>query len=192
MVTLQNITAVPNGAQFLNADLHVHSYGASSDVKDPTMTVKAIIDAAIAQRISVLAITDHNSDANLADAIEYAQQFTGQILVLPGVEISTAHGHLLVYFPPDRPSQVRTLLGKIDLVGDLGAPDTHTAMSMANVIREAERLGGICIAAHIDRPKTGFEMLADGYPNWKKDILTSSGLYGLEIDESTHLVWYSW
>jgi len=58
-------------------------------------------------------------------------------------------------------------------------------------VAEAEKLGGLCVAAHIDRAKTGFEMLADGHPNSKRDIVTSSVLYGLEFDDSAHLGWYS-
>jgi hypothetical protein len=54
-----------------------------------------------------------------------------------------------------------------------------------------EALGGIAVAAHIDRPKIGFETIADGYPNWKKDILSSSGLFGLEFDNSSNLAWFS-
>ena len=61
---------------------------------------------------------------------------------------------------------------------------------MADVISEAEKLGLLCIAAHIDRPKTGFEMIADGYPNWKQDILLSPGLYGIEVDQAAHLGWF--
>ena len=64
-------------------------------------------------------------------------------------------------------------------------------MSMADVIKEVERLEGIAVAAHIDRANTGFEMRQHGYPNWKKDILLRSGLYGLEFDNAQHLVWYS-
>ena len=62
---------------------------------------------------------------------------------------------------------------------------------MVDVISEAERMGGICVAAHTDRIKTGFEMLAPGYPNWKRDVIKSAALYGLEFDDPTHLVWYS-
>jgi hypothetical protein len=62
---------------------------------------------------------------------------------------------------------------------------------MADVIAEAERLGGICIAAHIDRQNTGFDMFAPGFQNWKRDIITSQGLYGLEIDNKENLCWYS-
>jgi len=63
--------------------------------------------------------------------------------------------------------------------------------SMADVIAEADKLGPLCLAAHIDRTGTGFEMLAEGYPNWKQDILLSTGLYGIEVDDSSHLPWFS-
>ena len=56
---------------------------------------------------------------------------------------------------------------------------------------EAEKLAGISIAAHIDRGKTGFEVFAPGFQNWKKDIITSPGLYGLECDTVDALAWYS-
>ncbi|MBA4190008.1 MAG: hypothetical protein C0467_18645 [Planctomycetaceae bacterium] len=191
MIQLKDVLTIDNGAKFLNADLHVHSYGASADVRDKTMTPDAIIESAVTQGISLLAITDHNTDKNVAVAQEYALKHAGSILVLPGVEISTSHGHLLVYFSPAQASHVGKLMTKIDLQGVMGAQDSHTAMSMADVIREAERLGGLCVAAHIDREGTGFDKLHDGFPNWKKDILTSSGLYGLEVDKSTNLNMYT-
>lgn len=190
-ITFSDIVKVTNGAHFFNADLHVHSYGASHDVKDATMTVEAIIEEAVKQSIAVLAITDHNTDANTQKAINYAQKYTGQLLVLAGIEISTAHGHLLVYAAPDNAGAIRDLLGRIKLVGKSGDQNAHTAMSMADVIREAHQMGCISIAAHIDRDKSGFEMLVQGYPNWKKDVLASPGLYGLECDDVAHLCWYS-
>jgi hypothetical protein len=191
MIQLKDIIAIDNGAKFLNADLHVHSYGASADVRDKTMTPEAIIESAIAQGISLLAITDHNTDKNVAVAQEYALKHAGSILVLPGVEITTSHGHLLVYFSPAQAAHVGKLMTKIDLQGAMGAQDSHTAMSMADVIREAERLGGLCVAAHIDREGTGFDSLHEGFPNWKKDIIISSGLYGLEVDKPANLNWYT-
>jgi len=190
-VTYDIIKAVDNGAQFFNSDLHVHSFGASHDVKDSTMTSEAIIDAAVKMGIRLLAITDHNSDVNTLKSIAYAQKFTGHILVLAGVEITTAHGHLLVYFAPEETARVRNVLAKINLQGEFGEQNTHTSMSMADVIKEVEAQGGVCIAAHIDRVKTSFEMLAAGYPNWKRDVMLSSGLYGLEFDDPANLNWYS-
>ena len=190
-ITFDQIEIVDNGARFYTADLHLHSFGASADVSDNTMTVEAIIDAAARTEISILAITDHNTYANLQRALDYADKYIGQLLLLPGIEITTANGHLLVYFAPDAVAAVRDLLAIIQITGNPGARDTHTTMSMANVITQSERLGGICIAAHIDRPKSAFGAIDKGYPNWKRDIILSSGLYALEVDDSVHLVWYS-
>ena len=80
---------------------------------------------------------------------------------------------------------------RLDLIGEMGDANSRTAKSMADTIAEAEKLGGICIAAHIDREKTGFQMFAPGFQNWKKDIITSPGLYGLECDAIEALRWYS-
>src|SRR5437870_3259433 len=73
MVVFKDILAVDNGARFLNVDLHIHSYGASADVKDSGMTPQAIVDSALKQGLSVIAITDHNSDKNVAAAVEHAR-----------------------------------------------------------------------------------------------------------------------
>ena len=179
------------GAVFVTADLHVHSSGFSSDVKDPTMTVEAIIDAALAKGLGLLSVTDHNNDGQVRRSIDYASQFGDRLLVLPGVEITTAQGHLLVYCDPATPELITTILAKIDLKGQKGGRDTHTSWSMADVIAQAHDLGAIAIAAHIDRDKTGFEKLAEGYPHWKRDIITSAGLYGLDFDASANLGWFS-
>ncbi len=191
MAKLRDVTSIDNGAGFLDADLHIHSFGASADVKDPTLTPAAIVDSAIRQGLSVIAITDHNSDANIVAVLEYANQFADHLLVVPGVEVTTAHGHLLVYFAPERVEHLAKFMLRLELVGERGKENTHTAKSMADAISEAYKLGGIAVAAHIDRDRTGFEMFASGHQNWKRDILTNPGLYGLECDESENLRWYS-
>jgi len=192
MVLFKDIQLVDNGARFLNVDLHIHSYGGSHDVEDTTMTPEAIVDSAVRQSLSIIAITDHNSNVNVQRVIDFAREnYAGQILVLPGVEITTAHGHLLVYFAPDRIADLTRFLSNLDLVGEMGAENTRTTKSMSDTITEAGKLGGICIAAHIDRGKTGFDAFAPGFQNWKKDIITSPGLYGLECDSGDALVWYS-
>src|SRR5262245_3006941 len=133
-VTLQDIQKQENGARFLSADLHIHSYGGSADVKDQTMTVEAILEAASVHSISIIAITHHNSERNIQAAVEYAKKYVGMLLVLPGVEVTTANGHLLSYFSPENPSAVRDLLARISVVGKPGERDSHTEMSMASVI----------------------------------------------------------
>ena len=87
MVQFKDICLLDNGARFHNVDLHIHSYGASHDVKDMMMTPEAIVDSAVRQGLSVIAITDHNSNVNVQRAVVHAQDnYTGQILVLLGVE----------------------------------------------------------------------------------------------------------
>ncbi|MGE0789752.1 MAG: TrlF family AAA-like ATPase [Sandaracinaceae bacterium] len=189
MVTLEDFDQIADGAHFFNADLHVHSFGGSHDVRDATMTPQAIVDEAVKAGTKVLAITDHNSIANTKTSIEHAQQYAGEILVLAGVEITTAHGHLLVYFAPEAVAKLETFVARLEIVS-IGAGDSHTTKSMADVIAEAARLDGICVAAHVDR-KTGFETSAKGFPNWKKDIVASPGLAGFEFADAANLAWYS-
>ncbi|UOY04971.1 PHP domain-containing protein [Muricauda sp. SCSIO 64092] len=64
-----------NGAKFLRADLHIHSYGefGSYDVKDSTMTPEAIVDTAIEKGLKIISITDHNEIFNANTAINYAK-----------------------------------------------------------------------------------------------------------------------
>lgn len=155
------------------------------------MTPEAIVDSAVKQGLSIIAITDHNSNVNVQRALDHAQRHADRLLVLPGVEVTTAHGHLLAYFAPERTADLAKFLSRLDLIGEMGHDNTRTAKSMADAIAEAEKLGGICIAAHIDRDKTGFDMFAPGFQNWKKDIITSPGLYGLECDAVDALGWYS-
>src|SRR4051794_34189168 len=65
----------------------------------PIQTAADYVNAAVAQGIEVLAVTDHNSVAFVRDAINAG---VGQpILVLPGVEVSSRDGHLLAIFAPD-------------------------------------------------------------------------------------------
>lgn len=119
MVQLKDIQLLDNGARFLNVDLHIHSYGGSQDVIDPTMTPEAIVDSAVRQGLRIIAITDHNSNVNVQRVIDHTQEiYAGQILVLPGVEVTTAHGHLLAYFAPDRIDDLTRFLSRLDLVGD--------------------------------------------------------------------------
>jgi len=190
-ITFAEIQKHDNGAQFFAADLHIHTYAVSEDVPDQALTVEAVIEEAVRLGISIISITDHNSSKNTEASVEYGRKYAGQLLVLPGVEVTTAHGHLLVYFARDRTASVQDLLSRISIVGKPGSRNSHTPMSMADTIREAERLGGVCIAGHIDRPGTGFELREDGYPNWKRDVITSAGLYGLEFDDANNLLWYS-
>lgn len=185
-----DIRDLPSGARFYLGDLHVHSFEGSHDVKDAAATPEALVDQAVNDGISVLAITDHNSIRNSQRSVDYGRsKYPGALLVLGGIEVTTAHGHLLVYFSPDRIEDLVKFFGRINIT-QTSESDSHTTMSMADVATEALRLGGICIAAHIDQ-KAGFEGSHAGYPNWKKDIVTHPGILGVELLDPAKLCWYS-
>ena len=63
------IATLQSGARFFRADLHIHSFGASHDVNDSAMTPKGIIEAAVADRLDIIAVTDHNEITNVELAV---------------------------------------------------------------------------------------------------------------------------
>ena len=112
-MSLSDIKLIDNGAKFYRADLHIHSFGnyASYDVFDTDMTPEKIIDEAIKENISVISITDHNEIGNIPAALEYA--VGKNILVVPGVELSTSQGHFLVYF--ETYEKIRSFIGELTI-----------------------------------------------------------------------------
>jgi predicted metal-dependent phosphoesterase TrpH len=74
MALQDEIEALSNGAHFLRADLHIHSFGprGSYEVKDNTMTPAGIVDLAINENLQVIAITDHNVVGNVRAAVDHA------------------------------------------------------------------------------------------------------------------------
>jgi len=72
----------------MKADLHVHT--TFSDGHD---SPEEIVQEAIKKGISCLAITDHNVVKGAIRAMHFA--FDKDILIIPGIEISTKLGHIL-------------------------------------------------------------------------------------------------
>ena len=80
----------------LNIDLHTHSFFSGDGISSP----EDMIAAARAKGLHGIAITDHNT----CDAVNYLLQKglmrldglpVDDFLILPGVEVTTADGHLL-------------------------------------------------------------------------------------------------
>lgn len=85
-------------------DLHAHS-----SVSDGTETPSQLIEAAVAEQLRAVAITDHDSTAGWQESFDAASG-TG-LLVVPGMELSTNYGpasvHMLGYlFDPTNPALV--------------------------------------------------------------------------------------
>ncbi len=110
-------------------DFHVHSFFS----KDAASPPEDLIAAAISRGLSGIAITDHDSCE--AHAYLAHQKIPGGFLVIPGVEVSTAHGHLLC------------LGATLPLLRGVPAPE---------VVEKIHAAGGIPIPAHpFDRWRAG-------------------------------------
>jgi len=172
------------GAKFIRADLHIHSYGdfGSYDVEDTTMTPNAIVDTAIDKNLNVISITDHNEIQNSYTAIEYAKG--KNILVIPGVEISTTQGHLLVYF--------ETYKNLRDFYGNLTISEDKKICNQGIVecLEFAKINKGFGVLAHIELP-SGFELTIGRFGPPIEEILKHENLLGLEISSKASLNLYT-
>jgi len=72
----------------LTCDLHIHS----NYSKDGESSVEEILRRADEEGLDVIAITDHDS----VDGAKKALSIPSAVLVIPGIEVSTKQGHLLV------------------------------------------------------------------------------------------------
>ncbi len=181
---LDEIKQLSNGAEFRRADLHIHSYGAdgSYDVTDVTMTPEAIVDTAIQENLHVIAITDHNAIGNVRRAVAHA--LGKPILVVPGVELSTAQGHLLIYC--ETPEKLAGLFGKLDITADrMGCNNTIT-----QCLQFAAQFDGFGICAHIELG-AGLELAYPKFDAFKQQILSAKNLLALEISNPASIDWFS-
>lgn len=95
-------------------DPHVHSEG-SYDADDP---VELILEQANDIGLDAVVITDHDTIEESLRAAELASEF--DLVGIPGVELSTADGHLLALGVDEMPEPRRPLMESIAEVRELG------------------------------------------------------------------------
>lgn len=164
-----------NGALFYKADLHIHSYGPSTgsfDVTDVSNTPQAIVDTAIEKGLKVISITDHNQYLNSQIAVQYARG--KDILVIPGIEVSTTQGHLLLYF------ETIDKLQRFYLGLTFNHDNSICNQGIVECLNSAERLDGIGVLAHIALD-SGFEKVINRFGPHMEQIFMCKNLLGLEI-----------
>lgn len=175
MTIVDDIVAIPAGARFFRADLHIHSYGGSHDVKDSTMTPEAIVGTAISESLAVIAITDHNDISNIERAVKAAAG--KDLLFVPGVELTTPQGHLLAYFGTY--SDLADFYGKLSFA-DRGTKDSRCQTGLLDCLKLIDPAKGFGILAHVDGDG-GFETTVAGFPPSKTDVIAHPSLLGIEL-----------
>jgi len=107
----------------IHADFHIHTIYSADSLIQP----KTLVDMLVAHSfIKVAAVTDHDSVRGCKATVELASPYP-DILVIPGVEISTEQGDVVV-------------LGTNDLPPKPWTPEA--------VVDFAKSIGGVSIAAH--------------------------------------------
>ncbi|HXC57403.1 MAG TPA: CehA/McbA family metallohydrolase [Rhizomicrobium sp.] len=93
------------GPAWFRGDLHMHSAHSDGEclsqggAKVPCPLYKTV-EAAAARGLDFIAVTDHNADSQFAAERELQPLFD-RLLLLPGREITTFHGHANVFGPTD-------------------------------------------------------------------------------------------
>jgi hypothetical protein len=134
--------------------------------------------------VDIIAITDHNSIRNVPDLLSAAKD---KILALPGVELSTPQGHLLVFFRDLE--KLQKYFGSLDIV-DSDISTSRCQNSMLDCLKRINSRDGFAILAHVDGER-GLEKQIEGYPPHKSDILFEAALHGFEILAAQSEVFYS-
>ncbi|MEM3646654.1 MAG: CehA/McbA family metallohydrolase [Thermofilum sp.] len=78
--------------RWIKGDLHVHSH--HSDGKH---SVRELANMALEQNLDYIALTDHNTHSQIYDTWRIRDP---PVLLIPGVEVTTYHGHLSVWGGP--------------------------------------------------------------------------------------------
>src|SRR2546425_10647549 len=124
------------GAKYRKVDLQIHT-PASKCYEQPGATAQQIVEAAIKQGMEIIAITDHNT-TEFVDKVRDAAKGT-PLHVFPGVEITSAGGHILAIFDRDRPlKELDDLLPRVGIMTDMRGKKEAIGQDAEAVIMEIE------------------------------------------------------
>jgi hypothetical protein len=137
-----SFTASPleTGTRWYRGDLHMHT--AHSDGSCPSQNGRKVpcplflsVETAAERKLDFIAITDHNADSEY-DAMRELQPYFDRVLLIPGREMTTFHGHFNI-FGVTQFVDYRVISGGLDL---------NTAL------RDVRSKGGIASINHAEAP----------------------------------------
>ena len=140
----------------MKIDLHCHSKYSADNFLEP----EELIEQAIKRNLDGVCLTEHHSMIPLwpLERIRIPEGF----YVFRGVEISTDHGHLLVYGLKDDSWNIWS---------------SHTYLNASQVIENVHRLGGICVPAHPFR----------GWDSFGENVFKIDGIDAIETHNGIDL-----
>ena len=132
-------------------DLHIHS-----NYSDGHASVVEIIDAAVHRGLDGIALTDHDNMRGIPAARKYIKEQKLDLILIPGVEVTTSEGHLLVLGVEEPPKR---------------------KLSPEETIEAAHTLGGI---ADVPHPYHPFRNAIGRIPNADAvEVYNSKHIFGL-------------
>lgn len=142
------------GTDRIALDLHVHS-DASYDGHEP---VELVLEHAADIGLDGVVITDHDRIETSREAARLAPEFG--LVGIPGVEVSTEHGHLLAIGVAERPPAGKPFAETVDRVRELGgaAVVPHPFQRTRHGVRKRN-------VTDCDAVETYNSMLFTGYQN---------------------------
>ncbi|HSR11482.1 MAG TPA: PHP domain-containing protein, partial [Thermodesulfobacteriota bacterium] len=181
--------------QEYRADLHIHT--CLSPCASLDLTPMTIVRRALAERLNIIAVTDHNSAKNVHPVAQIGGQLG--LKVVPGMEVQTREEvHLLALFPDEVSAERcgREFYGHLPEV--MNDPETSGYQPVVNADEEilefeekllinsldlsiervkgkVEEAGGLVIPSHVD--KTAFSLISQlGFlpPDLKLDAVEVS------------------
>ena len=152
-------------------DLHIHT--CLSPCADLTMSPKRVVEKAVKKNLDMIAICDHNSAENVRAATAAASK--KNITVLPGMEITTVEEvHIIALFDEVAPvlklqeavyenlapgENIEDVFGEQIIANEFDEVEGYnnrllmgaTSLTLKELVTGIHHLGGLVIAAHIDR-----------------------------------------
>ena len=208
--------------QTVLADLHVHTL--LSSCAEVEMTPHHIVMRAAEYGIGAVAITDHNASANVPAALEAAQRYG--VKVFPGMEVeSSEEAHIVALFDTLEQLQSWQLVVDEHMNGMLNDAERfgaqfvvdaedefvreeqrllHAPLSLtaAQIVQQVTALGGLTIAAHIDRPSYsilgqlgfiepdfGFAAAEISAAGWQRKLQRLAGYLPFVTDSDAHNIY---
>ncbi|UCH94821.1 MAG: PHP domain-containing protein [Candidatus Aminicenantes bacterium] len=152
-------------------DLHIHT--CLSPCADLTMSPKRVVEKAVKKNLDMIGICDHNSAENVRAAIAAGSK--KKITVLPGMEVTTVEEvHIIALFDEVDPvlslqetvyerlapgENIEDIFGEQIIANEFDEVEGYnqrlllgaTSLTLKELVNKIHHLGGLVIAAHIDR-----------------------------------------